>query len=579
MDNSKRRSPWCWVPSLYFAEGVAYMIVNTVSIIIFKQMGMDNAWVAAYSSFLNFPWILKPLWTPLLDIYGTKRRWVLLTQFLMAAAFVLAAFAMPLPFAVSCILALFLITAFCSATHDAAADGIYIVELEPHKQAFFTGVRSTAYRLAMITAQGGVVMLAGIVQQSTSLQGMNFSLNVRDAVVQPVAAGNDYFSVDIGGFAAAAPKDDAQARGEALKAFAGRLKEYQAAPSVEKLAAINPPPGIGLARINFNKPLAEGESRQLSVVRTSRESDFSIANAERLVFTEDNRALPKVAAVYPGANLSDGSLAGFRVDSGNFVMAWMVALGAVGALYFVLSFWHLFFLPVEPVRKACHMPPAEIYREFGQAFGTFFSKKAIVPALIFILFYRFAESQLLKVGSAFIIDPLATGGLGLSNSEYGMVYGVVGVCSLVGGGLLGGWALSKHGLRFWMLPMALALNIPDAVYLYMSHFQPSELWPVYVSIAIEQFGYGFGFASFMLFMVWFADDSGKYATSHFAIMTGLTALGTMLPGAASGWIQQVPCQKSYVLFFVWVLAATLVSLAATLIACRVVPVSYGRKDQ
>ncbi|MEA4863621.1 MAG: hypothetical protein AB7F40_06835 [Victivallaceae bacterium] len=574
MDNTKRRSPWCWVPSLYFAEGVAYMIVNTVSILIFKQMGMSNTWVAVYSSFLNFPWIVKPLWTPLLDIYGTKRRWVLATQFAMSAAFVLAAFAMPLPFAVSCILGLFMITAFCSATHDAAADGIYIVELEPHRQAFFTGVRSTAYRVAMITAQGGVVMLAGIIQQATSLQPLSFSIGVKDSIVQPFTAGNDYFSVSIGAF-----KPDLEVKADELKAFAGRLAAYDADRTAEKRADLNPPPGVGLAEIRFDKPLAEGETGQLSVVRTGRESDFSFENAESLIFTRENSGMPKIVRVIPGKNISDGSFSEFRVDSGNFVLAWMVALGAVGALYFALAAWHLFALPAEAAKRGGHLPFKEVYREFGMAFGTFFIKKGIVPALVFILLYRFAESQLMKIGNAFIIDPLSKGGLGLTNTEYGMVYGMVGILSLVIGGLLGGWALSRQGLRFWMLPMALALNIPDVVYVLMSYFQPVTLWPVYLSVIVEQFGYGFGFASFMLFMVWFADDSGKYATSHFAIMTGLTALGTALPGAASGWIQEKVLDKNYFHFFLWVMLATLISFAATWVARREVPAGYGRKTQ
>lgn len=567
----RRRSPWLWVPSLYFAEGIPYMIVNTVSILIFKQLGMSNAMLAFFTSFLMFPWAVKPLWTPLLDMYGTKKRWIVITQLTMGICFTVAAFVMPLTFAVQLLLLIFMLLAFFSATHDAAADGFYILGLEQDQQAFFTGVRSTFYRISMIAAQGGVVLLAGIVQESTGLQPMQFELTrAQYESFEPKTFANDDMIIELTRGTASPYKSVAEC--------ASDLNAYNGAPSEAGLDAVDISSNYLLVKVFLKHKLSSGEERQLALVRSGSKA-LGLAYADRLVFTAEKQHLPQLAVIMPEGNADELNPTVFKVQSGNFILAWSVALGAVALLYLLLPLYHALALPREERYSGKINSAKEFYREFGSAFVTFFTKKGIVTALLFILFYRFAEAQLLKLGTAFLIDHPESGGLGLSNSSYGVIYGIFGVISLTVGGILGGWALSRHGLRFWMLPMALALNLPDAVYVYMATVLPDGFLPVALSIVIEQFGYGFGFASYMLYMIFVAEDSGKYATSHYAIMTGLMAVGIMVPGAFSGIIYSELCNNSYSSFFWWVMIATLISFAVTIIAMRRVPKSFGRAAQ
>ena len=162
MNNSK--SPWSWVPSLYFAEGLPYVAVMTISIIMYKQLGLSNAEITFYTSWLYLPWMLKPLWSPFVDLVKTKRWWIITMQLLVGAAFGGVAFTIPTDFWLQGTLFFFWVMAFTSATHDIAADGFYMLELTPNDQAFYVGIRSTFYRLATIFGQGVLVMIAGNLQ-------------------------------------------------------------------------------------------------------------------------------------------------------------------------------------------------------------------------------------------------------------------------------------------------------------------------------------------------------------------------------------------------------------------------------
>ena len=172
--------------------------------------------------------------------------------------------------------------------------------------------------------------------------------------------------------------------------------------------------------------------------------------------------------------------------------------------------------------------------------------------LAFLLLYRFAEAQLVKMASPFLLDSQEVGGLGLTTGQVGFVYGTVGIIMLSIGGLLGGFAASRHGLKYWLWWMAIAINLPDLVYVYLSYVLPDSFFIVSLCVAIEQFGYGFGFTAYMLYMIYASE--GKYKTAHFALSTGLMALGMMIPGMFSGWLQDVIGYKH---FFIWVLIATI----------------------
>lgn len=399
------KTPWAWIPSLYFAEGLPYVAVMTLSVIMYKRLEVSNTEIALYTSWLYFPWVIKPLWSPFVDLIKTKRWWVYTMQLLIGAALAGVAFVLPGDAFFQTTLAFFWLMAFSSATHDIAADGFYMLGLTEDKQAFFIGIRNTFYRVAMITGQGLLVMLAG-------------------------------------------------------------LLEYRL---------------------------------------------------------------------------------------GNIPLAWSLIFFLMAGLFIGLALWHKYILPkpkADVLRK--DVTVSTLWSDFLQTFISFFRKPGIVPALIFMLTYRLGESQLVKLASPFLLDKAEAGGMGLSTGQVGFVYGTVGVVALLLGGVLGGVCIARNGLKRWIIPMALAISLPNLVYLYLAYALPEGFLMVNSCVAIEQFGYGFGFTGYTMYLMQFAE--GEYKTSHYAICTGFMALGMMLPGMVSGWIQE---QIGYQLFFVWVMVCCL----------------------
>jgi len=198
-------------------------------------------------------------------------------------------------------------------------------------------------------------------------------------------------------------------------------------------------------------------------------------------------------------------------------------------------------------------------REFLSTFGSFFRKPRIAVLLLFLLLYRFGEAQLVKMVAPFLLDPRAAGGLGLTTTQVGWVYGTVGIAALTLGGILGGWVVARHGLKTWLWPMLLAIHLPDAIFIYLAYAQPASLALIQAGVAVEQFGYGFGFTAYVMYMIYIA--RGEHATAHYAICTGFMALGMMLPGMWSGWLQDL---IGYRHFFAWVIVATVPSFLVAL---------------
>lgn len=406
------RSPWAWIPSLYVAEGLPYVVAMTVSVIMYKRFGVSNTDIALYTSWLYLPWVIKPLWSPVVELLGTRRRWIWAMQLLIGAALAGVALAVPVPQMFRWTLALFWLMAFNSATHDIAADGFYMLATTEQEQAFFVGIRSMFYRLAMIAGQGLLVMLAGVIEDRT----------------------------------------------------------------------------------------------------------------------------------------------------GNLRLAWSVAMGGLAVLFLGFGLWHRFILPRPAVDRPGEARRIQHFiKEFLATFGSFFRKPRIVVLMLFLLLYRFGEAQLVKMVSPFLLDPRAQGGLGLTTTEVGFVYGTVGIIALTLGGILGGWAVSRHGLKSWLWPMLLAIHLPDAIFIYLAYAQPANLPVILVCVAVEQFGYGFGLAAYLLYMIHIA--RGEHQTAHYAICTGFMALGMMIPGMWSGWLQEL---IGYRHFFVWVIVATVPSFIVVL---------------
>ena len=424
-DSSIRKNPWRWIPTLYFGQGIPYVVVMTLSVIMYKNLGLSNTDIALYTSWLYLPWVIKPLWSPVVDMFRTKRFWIVTLQFIIGAALALVALTIPTAHFFQVTLAVFWLMAFSSATHDIAADGFYMLALPQHEQAAFVGVRSTFYRIAMIAGQGGLVFLAGKISEQT----------------------------------------------------------------------------------------------------------------------------------------------------GNVSLAWAIIFFILSGMFFLLFIYHRFALPVpasdQPLLRDAE---SDVVAGFVSTFTAFFKRPDIFIILAFLLLFRFGEAQALKLAAPFLLDPAIKGGLGLTTSQVGLVYGTIGVIALTLGGLLGGYAISRHGLKRWIWPMLLSVHLPNLAFVFLAYALPGNIFVIATAIAIEQFGYGFGFAAYLLFMIMVAD--GAHKTAHYAICTGFMALGMMLPGMASGWIQE---QLGYQHFFVWVCIATLPSLLVT--AFVKIDPAFGKKAE
>ena len=425
------RNPWLWIPTLYFAEGIPYFIVNNISVVMFKNMGMPNGMLALYTSLLYLPWVIKPLWSPFVDIIRSKRWWIISMQVLMSAAMFMLPFFLPQAtgeaikdtplFFVT--LSLFWITAFASATHDIAADGFYMLGLDSGTQSEFVGIRSTFYRLSSIFGQGVLVALAGMVETRT----------------------------------------------------------------------------------------------------------------------------------------------------GDVHHAWKLTLALSAMIFSVITLYHTWSLPRPSAdRMSSDMTAKEIFMDFGRTFVTFFRKRNVLIAMLFMLLYRLPEAFLVKMMNPFLLDAVPDGGLGLSTEAVGVIYGTVGVGALTAGGIIGGIAASRWGLKKSLWPMAAALTLPCLSFVFLAAFQPSDMWVTGACVALDQFGYVFGFTAYMLYLIYFSE--GEFKTAHYSLCTAFMALSMMIPGMFAGYLQE---SLGYTSFFGFVMICCLVTVSVTFLV-KVDP-EYGKK--
>lgn len=413
------KNPWAWVPTLYFAEGIPYFLVNTISVVMFSDMGMPNGQMSLYTSLLYLPWVIKPLWSPFIDLIKNKRWWIMAMQVLMSSAMILLPFLLPQGpgtafssaplFFVT--LGIFWITAFASATHDIAADGFYMLALDSNKQAEFVGIRSTFYRMSSIFGQGVLVALAGVIDRYTS----------------------------------------------------------------------------------------------------------------------------------------------------DVHVAWQVTLLLAAVIFAGVTLYHTWHLPKPTEDRMCSARSAkDIFKEFGRTFETFFMKKHILVALAFMLMYRLPEAFLVKMLNPFLLNPVTDGGLGMSKEAVGLIYGTIGIAALTIGGIVGGIAASKWGLKKSLWPMAMSLALPCLSFVFLAMFQPENPWIVGSCVALDQFGYGFGFTAYMLYLIYFSE--GEFKTAHYSLCTGFMALSMMLPGFVAGYVQE---WLGYTNFFIFVMICCLATVAVT----------------
>lgn len=444
------RNPWAWIPTLYFAQGIPFIFINMVTMVLFTQMGMNKTDATLYTGWLYLPWVIKPFWGPIVDIMKTKRWWSVTMQLCVAVGLAAIAFTLPQPDAdaiakgvdtsafMVCLFFYFL-TAFCSATHDIASDGFYMIALNTNQQSLFVGIRSTFYRCASVFGQGGLVMIAG-----------------------------------------------------ALTTCFGSVSQ-----------------------------------------------------------------------------------------------AWYWTIIGCSIFFGVVFLYHFFILPYPVNDKPVGADTGEkksvgmICREFVGSFVTFFQKKHVILAILFMLLYRLPEAQVVKLCQVFLLAPVNEGGLGMTQTEVGFAYGVLAIVGLTIGGIIGGICAAQGGLRKWIWPMALATSLNCVAYIVLSNIQPDYATMAgkiitWCCIILEQFAYGFGFTAFMLFMMYFAE--GQYKTSHYAICTAFMALGMMLPGMAAGWILEAVFGGSYKMFFYWVLGCNIATWGVTFLVRPHIDPKYGAKQ-
>ncbi len=596
------RNPWSWVPTLYLIQGLPFAVVNSVSVIVYKSLGVSNADIAFYTAWLYLPWVIKPLWSPVVDILRTRRWWIWTMQLLMGAGFAGVALTLPLGAFFQASLVLFYLVAFASATHDIAADGYYLLATTEKEQAFYVGIRSTFFRVANIFGQGLLVILAGVIQSNTGLEKEKLEVLAKPdaAITQPVLPGQILDTPSKGLFVSVSPawiaiRSEPRPKAEMLELIStakqsNLTNQFTRVRQQTSSAKKNDSPGwwtrsisaplAGFLRTNFGPDakaksdvagnvgivtiqLSQPPGKEIVVTPAFKSGDKSISLAEgaRLVFDDSNWNKPALVVIQLDPKLKTAAIATFEIRSGNIAFSWTVTFFALTGLMILFGVWHRFILPrpAKDVSGDAHNIGAFI-KEFFKTFGSFFAKDRIGILLLFLLLYRFGESQLMKMVVPFLLDAREVGGLGLTTGQVGWVYGTMGIIGLTCGGLLGGMMASRHGLKAWLWPMVCIIHIPDAIFIYLAYAQPDSLVLISAAVAVEQFGYGFGFTAYMLYMIHIA--RGKHQTAHYAICTGFMALGMMLPGMWSGWLQEI---IGYQHFFVWVILATIPSFIVVLL--------------
>ncbi len=564
---SKRSRPWLWVPSLYFAEGIPYVLVMTLSVIFYKRMGISNSQIALYTSWLYLPWVIKPLWGPVVDILRTKRFWILVMQLCIGAGLAGVAFTIPVDRFLQFTLAFFWLLAFSSATHDIAADGFYMLALSKGDQAFFVGIRSTFYRIAMLTGQGLLVILAGFFEAKTGLPPVELDVIAVEGstalefdpehISLPAGEGGTYFltpdevRIGLDGITEALASEFLSRVNDwnSLHGFYPALEENGTEAAGDKLTG-----NLGYTWFRLSEKPEADESIVLNFSFDKGDKSIGLVQSYRFDFNESNWDVPAFAVFKLDPKLSKTTSASFSGLSGNIRFAWSMVFGIIAVVFVGFHIYHRFALPRPPEDQSNRSTDGSFFKEFLVTFADFFRKKNIGVILLFLLVYRLGESQLVKLASPFLLDSREADGLGLTTGDLGLIYGTIGIISLSLGGIIGGIAASRRGLKYWLWWMVAAMNLPNLVYVFLSYLMPSSLWVVGASVAVEQFGYGFGFTAYMLYMIYVSD--GKHKTAHFALTTGFMALGMMIPGMVSGWLQEL---IGYQHFFIWVMICTIPS--------------------
>lgn len=439
LPKTKEITPWAWIPTLYFAEGIPYVVVNVISLVLFKRLGVSNGEAVYLTGWLYLPWVIKPIWSPFVDLVKSKRWWIWTMQLLIGAGLAGIAFTLSVSPMSKVIMCFFWLVAFSSATHDIAADGFYMLALDSHEQSLYVGIRSTFYRISTIFAQGLLIAIAGMLETYTHKVPTAWSITF-----------------------------------------------YLTA-------------GLFILLFLYHKYI---------LPHPSEDTEMSL-----------NDTTPTQTCNPHGVRTS-----------------------------------------IE-----------ESLRNFFSTFATFFTKPAALVSILFMLFYRLPEALLVKICPLFLLDSQSQGGLGLTTAQYGFAEGTVGVIGLTLGGIIGGIVAAQGGLKKWLWPMVAAITIPDAVYIYMSFFPDVSFPMVNVMLFFEQFGYGFGFTAYMLFLIYYS--RGPKKTAHYALCTAFMALSMMIPGLVAGFLEEA---LGYRMFFIGTMMLCIVTV---IVSCLIkIDPDFGKRD-
>jgi PAT family beta-lactamase induction signal transducer AmpG len=409
-------NPFLWVPSSYLAMGLIYVTIGSMANIMFKNLGMDIASAAFWSSLLGFPYTFKFLWAPLLELYKTKKFFVVLMQFLLAGNLIGVALALTLPDKswVIPVLSLLTLSGLLGATQDIGSDGIYVTTLAPKEMAKYTGFQSMCWNAGFLLAVGPLIDLSGILHDNTK----------------------------------------------------------------------------------------------------------------------------------------------------SWHTSWMIILLIIAGVMFLTGLYHRCFLPPGAAAPDAPKKLNEVLATFSRTFTSFFQKKDVWRMIAFAFFYRSAFGLIDKMGPLFMLDERAKGGLGLSNQMLGDINGTFGTAAFIVGSLIGGWLVSRSGLRKSLLILCLCLNLPNVTFLFLSQTQPSNNGVITGIVTLEKLGWGMGCVGHMIYMMQ-QIAPGPYKTAHYTIATALMGACMMSTGAVSGYVERL---VGYQWFFIIVLLATLPSLLVTFLA-------------
>ncbi|MCD0475275.1 MFS transporter [Flavobacterium sp. EDS] len=508
---TENNKPWLWIPLLNFASGFPYIVIISVSVLMYKNLGITNEDIGLYTSLLYLPWVIKPLWSPFIDLHGTKRKWFLAMQFVISIAFLIVGLTIPLNNFFILTLAIFWVAAFASASNDIASDGFYLLVLPKEQQSFFLGIRSTFYRISMLAGNGLIVLLAGYLEHKfgDNRKAWSYTMIFVGLLMALITAYN-YFST---------PKTENTTPGTAKEianqSFASVFASFFRKKQIVLVLAF-----ILLFRL--------GESQLMKML-----TPFLVDPIKyELVESGSDESQAKALAVYnskvaKGDKLSDSELQ---------------------LLYSKLPISAEMANAKKPLLEVENKDPKE-YKNLNKARINFVNQ---------LVSTKGTQKEVLK------------GGMGLDTEDIGLIYGTFGLIALMLGGVLGGIAISRHGLTKWMLPMILTMHLPIIGFILLSYFHPSSVFYIYAVVIVEQFGYGFGFAAFMMYLIYVAEGESK--TSHYAIATGFMALGMMLPGMVSGYIQEY---LGYGNFFIWVFLATIPGVILS--RFLIFPQDFGKK--